>query len=85
MTFWFRKHHYRTQFKHTIIGFTHWWNIKGFISALWRGEDYLTWFGHEDDCCDYWLPVGTPESDRAFMLDDKLGLTPKGGQQKDEY
>lgn len=78
MKFWFRKHHYRTQIRHTLKGFTQWWNVKGFVRAVWHGEDYLTWFGHEDDCCDYWQPVDLddPATKRAFMLDDELSLTP---------
>jgi hypothetical protein len=74
MKFWFRGHHYNTQFKHTIASFAHWWSIKGFISALWRGEKYLTWLGHEDDCCDYWTPIDDPRAQKALMLDDDLGL-----------
>ena len=76
MTFWFRKHHYKTQFKHTLGMFIHWYNIKGFIRALWNGEKYVIWFSHQDDCCDYWTPINDPKAIRALMLDDELGLTP---------
>lgn len=74
MTFKYKGHNYHTQFKHTLNTFMHWWSIKGFISAVWRGEPYLVLFGHGDNCCDYWTPVSDPKAQRAFMLDDELAL-----------
>jgi hypothetical protein len=70
----FRGHNYNSQIKHTLLSFRHWWFIKGFMSALWRGEEYLTWFGHGDGCCDYWTPIDSPKAQKAFILDDTLGL-----------
>jgi hypothetical protein len=84
MTIRYRGHNYNTQFKHAITGFTHWWNIKGFVSAVWRGEKYLTWVGHGDGCCDYWIPVDDPRAKRELILDDELGLaTPTQPPKKD--
>lgn len=80
MTFWFKGHHYRTQFRHTLAHFVHWWSIKGFLKAVWHGEKYLIWFSHQDDCCDYWTPIDSLEAKRALILDDELGLTAPDAQ-----
>lgn len=83
MKFWYKDHHYNSQIKHTTLDLRHWWNIKGLAKALWHGEKYLTWFGHEDDCCDYWTPVHlsdgsiNPKVKRAFIQDDLLALQAK--------
>lgn len=51
----------------------------------WRCT-HLTWLGHEDDCCNYWTPIHLPDGsvnpkvERAFMLDDELGLDKKKGK-----
>lgn len=80
ITFWFKGHHYRSQIRHTLTSLVHLYNIKGLLRSLLTGEPYLTWFGHLDDCCDYWTPIHmpdgsiNPEVERAFMLDDELGL-----------
>lgn len=89
MTFWFRGHHYRSQVRHTLALFTKLYNVRGFLKSLLTGEPYLTWFGHEDDCCDYWTPIhlsgGTinPKVQKAFMLDDELHLNIGKKEQDD--
>lgn len=71
MTFWYKGHHYGTQFKHNLKTFL--WLDKFYHG--WKGRySNRTWIGHMDDCCDYWTPVDSPEAQRAFMLDDELGL-----------
>ena len=62
MKFWFRGHHYHTQFKTKLT------------------QGYCKWFGHEDDCCDYWTPIDDPRAQRALMLDDDFKLTKKKGK-----
>lgn len=85
MKFWFRGHHYNSQIKYTVLNFRYWWNVVGFIKALWNGDKYLTWFGHEEDCCDYWTPVSDPRAQEAFMLDDELGfIKPKSKLEGDK-
>lgn len=64
MKFWFRSHHYHTQFQHCL-------EMLLFHTHLWR---YLILFGHMEDCCDCWVPVTDPIVIRAFMLDDQLKL-----------
>lgn len=71
MTFWYKGHHYGTQFKHNFKTFLWLDNYRGW---KWRYMARKTWFGHLDDCCDYWTPIDSPEAQRAFMLDDELGL-----------
>lgn len=74
MKFWFRGHHYNTQIKHNLRNMLWLDNYHGW---RWRYFNKI-WFGHEDDCCDYWTPVSDPKAQRAFMLDDELGLATPG-------
>lgn len=81
MKLWYRNHHYKTQFFHNVKQFFKWrykhpkeWDFLNLFGQ------YYVWFGHEDDCCDYWMPVHLPDGSinpkvkRALMLDDELGL-----------
>lgn len=84
MKFWFRGHHYKTQFMHSLSTFLHWWSIEGFIKAQLHGEQWFIFFGHEDDCCDYWTPVSDPKAQKALMLDDDFKLTKSTPKTEDK-
>lgn len=72
MKFWYKGHHYKTDFKFYVTSrLSKWFGSYRYPVA---GGIIFPHYECTSDCT-YWTAVDSPAGRRAFMLDDELSIT----------